>query len=122
MPSALGFAIHNSTDIGWLTGIGTWSPLMGVFGLMCMEANREGGYRPASMLIAPLIGGLGMIGGAYLLMDNRDALAGATHNPFVESIPYVILLVYLAGIGLAVYYRKFSPDRYQGVGRFVHHE
>lgn len=129
-----GFAIYNSTDIGWLTGIGTWSPLMGVFGLMCMEAlvsfgiirylfkNREGGYRPASMLIAPLIGGLCMVGGAFLLMDNRDALAGATHNPFVESIPYVILLVFLAGIGLALYYRKFSPGRYQGVGRFVHHE
>jgi hypothetical protein len=31
-------------------------------------------------------------------------------------------VAFLAGIGLAVYYRKFSPDRYQGVGRFVHHE
>ena len=84
--------------------------------------NRDGRYRPASMLVAPLIGGLAMIGGVYLLMANRDALAGASHHPFVESIPYVVLLVFLAGIGLGLYYRKFRPDHYQGVGRFVHHD
>lgn len=131
---AIGFIAYNSSDIGWLTTIGTWSPLMGVFGLMCMEAlvsfgivrymyrNRGDGYRPISMLIAPLIGGLAMIGGAYLLVDNRTALAGAAHVPFVESIPYVILLVFAAGAALALYYRRFSPERYEAVGRFVHHD
>lgn len=130
----LGFVIYNTGDLAWLLGIGTWTPLMGVFGLLCMEAlvsfgiirylyrHREGGYRPASMLVAPLIGGLAMVGGAFLLMDNRNALAGASSNPFVESIPYVDLLIFLAGIALALYYRKFKPDRYQGVGRFVHHD
>lgn len=92
---------------------------------MARRVTAAGGfyscYRPASMLVAPLIGGLAMIGGAYLLVASRDALAGASHNPCAESIPYVVLLVFLAGIGLGLYYRKFRPDHYQGVGRFVHH-
>jgi hypothetical protein len=42
--------------------------------------------------------------------------------PFVTLIPAITLLVFLAGVGLAVWFRLRDPARYGAVGRFVHED
>ena len=69
-----------------------------------------------------MLGGGLMVFSAFLLLKNRDALAGASGVTFIEVIPWVMLAIFLLGIGAALWFRVRDAARYEAVRRFVHEE
>ncbi len=130
----LAFVISDSSTIAALTKLATWSPLLGVLGILGVQALtsfaivryfwtvQRAHFHPWRTLIAPLLGGGLMVFSAFLLLKNRDALAGASGVPFVEAIPWVMLAIFALGIGAATWFRLRDTARYEAVGRFVHEE
>ena len=53
-----------------------------------------------------MIGFLAMAGACYLLIDNRGALSGAGDALFIKLIPWVVLVVFLIGCGVALWMRR----------------
>ena len=63
-----------------------------------------------------------MVVAVYLLIKNRDTLAGGLNVPFVHWMWIPPLVVFLAGIGLAQLYRSSDRARYDGIGRYLHED
>jgi amino acid transporter len=130
----LGFVIYDSSTEASLLKLGTWSPLLGVLGILGIQAlvsfaiirffltKARDGFHWWKTLVAPIIGGLAQIGACYLLIKNRSLLSGAGDALFIKLIPWVVLAIFLGGIGLALYYRSASQERYRAIGHFVHEE
>jgi amino acid transporter len=130
----LGFVIYDSSTEASLLKLGTWSPLLGVLGILAIQAlvsfavirffmtKARDGFHWWKTLVAPIIGGLAQIGACYLLIKNRGLLSGAGGVLFIKIIPWVVLAIFLAGVGLALYYRSTSRERYRASGHFVHEE
>jgi amino acid transporter len=130
----LGFVLYDSSTEAALLQLGTWSPLLGVLGILAIQAlvsfaiikffltTARDGFNWWKTLVAPVIGGLAQIGACYLLIKNRPALSGAGDVLFVKIIPWVVLAIFLGGIALALYYRSSSRERYRAIGRFVHED
>jgi amino acid transporter len=130
----LGFVIDDPSPSGALLKLGTWGPLLGVMGLLAIQAlvcfaiiryfltTGRDHFHPFKTFVAPLIGAAGMIGAIYLLLANRATLSGAGSAFYVEAIPWVIALVFLLGVLLAVTYRTRDRPRYEAIGRFVHED
>src|SRR4029079_19668959 len=79
----LAFTIYDSSTEAALLKLGTWTPLMGVLGILaiqalcsfavikfCMTTARDG-FNWWKTLVAPIIGGIAQIGACYLLIKNR---------------------------------------------------
>jgi amino acid transporter len=130
----LGFVIYDSSTEAALLKLGTWSPLLGVLGILAIQAlvsfaiirffltRARAGFHWWKTLVAPVLGGIAQIVACYLLIKNRSLLSGAGDALFVKAIPWVVLIIFLAGIGLALYYRSASQERYRAIGRFVHED
>jgi amino acid transporter len=130
----LGFVIYDSSTEAALLKLGTWTPLLGVLGILAIQAlvsfaiikffmtKARDGFNLWKTLVAPVIGGLAQIGACYLLIKNRGLLSGAGGVLYVKLIPWVVLAIFLAGIGLALYYRSSRPERYRAIGHFVHED
>jgi amino acid transporter len=128
----IAFTIDDSSTEASLLKIGTWSPLLGVLGILAVQAlasvaiinyfrtEARDGFHWFKTLVAPILGLLAMIGACYLLISNRATLAGDGSVPFVQAIPYVVLLMFLAGVVLALVLRSSAPDRYAEIGSFEH--
>lgn len=70
--------------------------------------------------LAPLLGGLGMIYVVYLLWANMAfAAGGAAHSLLFTLIPYIVLVLFVAGGGVALYFRYFDQRKYEIIGRIV---
>ncbi len=70
--------------------------------------------------LAPLVGGLGMLGVVILLFKNIDAAAGpAASTPFFKAIPYLVAAIGVFGVLLAVVLRARRPQIYAILGRIV---
>jgi hypothetical protein len=95
----LAFVLAGHSTEAALTELGTWSPLLGVLGLLAVQAlgcvaivryflvHAGPDFRAWATLIAPILGGLAMAGGVTLLMLNRDALSGVGDAGFVLAMP-----------------------------------
>jgi amino acid transporter len=130
----LGFVLYDSSTEAALLQLGTWSPLLGVLGILAIQAlvsfaiikffltTAREDFNWWKTLLAPIIGGVAQIGACYLLIKNRPALSGAGDVLFVKIIPWVVLAIFLGGIALALYYRSNSKERYRAIGRFVHED
>jgi amino acid transporter len=130
----LGFVIYDSSTEAALLKLGTWSPLLGVLGILFIQAlvsfaiikyflqHARHGFHWWKTLVAPVLGGFAQIAACYLLIKNRSLLSGAGDALFVKAIPWIVLIIFLAGIGLALYYRSASQERYRAIGRFVHED
>jgi amino acid transporter len=130
----LGFVLDDSSTEAALLKLGTWSPLLGVLGILAIQAlvsfaiikffltSARDGFHWWKTLVAPTIGGLAQIGACYLLIKNRGLLSGAADVPFIKAIPFVVAAMFLAGVGLALYYRSARTERYRAIGRFVHED
>ncbi|MEA2230167.1 MAG: hypothetical protein QOF04_3797 [Solirubrobacteraceae bacterium] len=130
----LGFVIYDSSTEGALLKLGTWSPLLGVLGILAIQAlvsfaiikfflqQARDGFHWFKTLVAPVIGGVAQIVACYLLIKNRSLLSGAGDALFVKAIPWIVLLIFLGGIALALYYRAAQRERYDAIGRFVHED
>lgn len=128
----LGFAIYDSSTEGFLLKLGTWSPLLGVLGILAVQAlasfaiiryfrtkGTDGAHWWRTTL-APVIGGLAQIGACYLLISNRAELSGAGDALYIKAIPYVVAGVFVAGMLLAVFLKYRAWERFRAIGSFEH--
>ena len=71
-------------------------------------------------LVAPGLGGIGMLYVIYLLIKNASFAAGTAKDDIVfASIPWVVGGTAIAGIVVALVLRAKSPQRYDRLGRVV---
>jgi amino acid transporter len=128
------FTVANPDTLDALLKLGTWSPLLGVLGILAIQAlvsfaiiryfmqnAPEHGHWWKTKL-APLIGGLAQIGACYLLIKYRADLSGAGDNWFIKYLPWFVLAIFLIGIGMALYWRSSNKEKYAAIGRFVHED
>jgi len=74
-------------------------------------------------LLAPLIGGVGMIAALTLLIANLDTVAGeAAQTLLFRLIPWIVIGLFLGGILIALYLRSYDPDKYERVGRIIYED
>jgi amino acid transporter len=70
--------------------------------------------------VAPILGGLGMLGVVILMCLNLDTAAGpAASSLLFKLIPYISAGLFVAGAGLALYLRKTNPLKYETIGHVV---
>lgn len=71
-------------------------------------------------LLAPIIGGLGMLCVIYLMASNIEAAAGtASGSLFFKMIPWIIGLLWFGSMVVALLLRKVDPLRYARIGSTV---
>jgi amino acid transporter len=70
-------------------------------------------------LLAPALGGIGMLAALYLLISNLTTVGGDVI--WVRIIPWFCLAWFAIGLALALWLRSASPARYAEIGRFVNH-
>lgn len=71
-------------------------------------------------LLAPLLGGLGMLYVIVLLVESAQVAAGAAASDAIfAAIPWVVGGTALAGLLFAVLAKYFAPARYEIIGRVV---
>jgi amino acid transporter len=70
--------------------------------------------------IIPALGAIGMLYVCYLLFSNLSFAGGAASgSTLYKSIPYIVAVTFLIGIGYSLWLRKTNPEQYQRVGRTV---
>jgi amino acid transporter len=128
----LGFVIDDSSTEAALLKLGTYSPLLGVLGILFVQGvcsvavvryfltEARDGFHAWKTLVAPILGTLAMAGACYLLIANRASLSGAGDAPFIKYMPWVAIAMFLIGIVAALWLRSSDKDRYNGIGRFAH--
>jgi amino acid transporter len=130
----LAFTLSDSSTLAALLKLGTWTPLLGVLGILAVqglcsvaivryfltEARED--FHPVKTLIAPIIGLVSMVGACYLLIDNRAGLSGAGDALYIKAVPWVVLIVFAIGVVTALWMRSNAVDRYRQIGRFVREE
>jgi amino acid transporter len=127
------YASDSSTDAALLK-LATWTPIVGVFGLLLVQALTsfaivryflvvapEHGH-VVKTLLAPLLGGAFMLFSAWLLLHNRGSLSGASGATFIRYGFWLIPIAFVIGVGIALWFRARNADRYAAVGRFVHED
>jgi amino acid transporter len=126
----LAFVIYDPSNEGALLKLGTWSPLLGVLGILGVQAlvsiaiiryfltTARDGFHWWSTLVAPVLGFAAMAGACVLLVVNRYDLAGADDAAFIVLLPWVVLAVFVAGLVLGLVLRSRYPDRYARIGQF----
>jgi amino acid transporter len=128
------FYISDSSTNAVLLKLATWTPIVGVLGLLLVQAltsfaivwyfrtvAREHGH-VWKTLIAPLLGGGLMLFSAWLLFHNRGALSGAAGADFIRYGPWLVPITFGLGIAAALWFKARDAPRYEAVGRFVHEE
>ena len=85
----LAFTLSDSSTEAALLKLGTWTPLLGVLGILAVQGvcslaiiryfrtHEPEGFHPLKTVVAPVLGFLSMAGACYLLIKNRAALSGA---------------------------------------------
>jgi len=129
----IGFTLYDSSTEAFFLKLGTWTPLLGVLGILAVQAiasfaivryfmtSARDGFHPWRTFIAPIIGGFAQIGACYLLIANRGALSGADDVFFVKAIPWLILGTFVLGMAYAVYLKaRRSTGIYDRIGAFEH--
>ncbi|MBJ7328399.1 MAG: APC family permease [Solirubrobacteraceae bacterium] len=128
----LGFTIYDSSTEASLLKLGTWSPLLGVLGILFVQAlasvaiirffltDAKDGFHPWKTLIAPILGTLLMLGACYLLIKYRADLSAAGDVPFIKYLPWVCTAMFVAGVVLAFAFKYGAKDRYDNIGSFEH--
>jgi amino acid transporter len=127
----IGFTAADSSDLAALTKLGTYVPLIGVLGILFVQAlasvaivryfltTGRDGFHWWRTLVAPIVGAVAMLAACYLLIANRAALSGAGGSFFIQAIPWAVLAVFLLGIAIGLYYRTVDLARHQSIGRVV---
>ena len=113
-----------------LTKLATWTPLLGVLGILGVQAlcsfaiiryfrtEAKDGWHWFKTGLAPLLGGVFQVGAMYLLVDGRGILGGAADAPFIKYFPLAALGIFVAGIAYAVYLKMAAPATFAQIGAF----
>jgi amino acid transporter len=130
---ALGIGI--SDPLVALEQIGTWLPFQGnllLFPIMALcsvailfyflRAENRDGFHPIKTLIAPILAAGSIIFAVYLMISNRAALTTGSNTGWTFACPFIALAVFAAGCVLAAIYYRWSRQRYEAVGKFLHEE
>ncbi|PVX61099.1 amino acid/polyamine/organocation transporter (APC superfamily) [Paraburkholderia unamae] len=67
-------------------------------------------------LLAPVLGGFGLLAIGIVLIGNLDALSGSD-SPVVRSFPWIVLAVALFGVAIAFVLKRSRPDIYARFGQ-----
>jgi amino acid transporter len=126
----LAFVIYDPSTEGALLKLGTWSPLLGVLGILAVQAlvsiaiiryfltSGKADFHWWTTLVAPVIGFAAMAVACVLLVVNRGDLSGAADAVYIEVLPWVVLVIFIIGMAVAAYLRSSAPDRYARIGQF----
>ncbi len=68
--------------------------------------------------VAPVLGLVGLVASAVLVVQNFDLLTGTT-STLVNSLPWAFVVVGTAGTGFALWLRARRPERYAGLSRIA---
>lgn len=125
------FVAYDPSTEGALLKLGTWSPLLGVLGILAVQGltsiaiiryfqvNARDGFHWFTTLVAPALGFLAMAGACWLLVANRDTLAAAEGVPFITLLPWMVLLMFAVGVAIALWLRSARPAVYADLGHFT---
>jgi amino acid transporter len=74
-------------------------------------------------LIAPLLGGIGMLYVVVLLWQHKEAAAGAASGTLLFKLtPWIVVGLFVFGGLLAIYFKYRDPARYELIGRVIYDE
>ena len=101
----------------WMSAFGT----IGIIGLQVLVSasvivffrQTQLDRRTWHTIIAPVLGGLGLLTFLVVLIGNLPILSGSD-APLVGSLPWVMLAVFCAGLLVSLYVRKAHPAAYEG--------
>ena len=126
------FFLYDSTALGALLKLGTWSPLLGVSAILAIQAvvsvaiivyfARIKELHIIKTLICPIIAFVTQAYAVYLLEANRETLAAATSIPFITYLWLWPIIVFVIGMLIALVLRSRDPARYAGIGRYMHED
>jgi amino acid transporter len=116
-----------------LANLGTWLPFQGVLALLGLQAlvsvaiiryflrpENADGRHWFKTLVAPIVATITQGIAIYLMIANREQLAGSVG--YVRAMPYIVPGIFVLGLLLAAIYRARANHRYVAVGHFVHEE
>ena len=130
----LAFYLYDPTVLAALTKLGTWSPLLGVAGILSIQAlvsvaillyflnTAKDGFHWFKTLVCPILAAVTQAFTVYLLFASRETLSGAGDVPFIIYLWVWPLAVFLLGIVIALILRATRPDRFQRIGRYLHED
>ena len=128
----IGFYLYDSSTLGALLKLGTYGPVLFVYGILGVQAlcsfgimwyfwtKARDGWHWWKTFLAPLIGGAAQIPVMYLVVHNSGTLGGSVW--MMRNIFWIMLVVFLAGMALALVYRATDRTRYENIGRYLHEE
>jgi amino acid transporter len=107
-------------------GLGSTAFGIGAVGLIALQGtaavsvlayfwNRRGQRHWWRTFTAPLIGAVGLIWGLVLVVQKFAVLTGST-SKVVAALPWLVVIVAVAGACWAAYLRRRRPDVYSGLG------
>lgn len=71
-------------------------------------------------ILAPIIGGVGMVYVNYLLLSNLSSAAGAAvETLFGRALPYLVLASFVVPMLVALYWRNANPEKYARIGSTI---
>ena len=71
-------------------------------------------------LVAPLLGGIGMLYVVYLLWEHKESAAGAASGTLLFKLtPWIVVGLFVVGAAMATYFKLRDPRRYDLIGRIV---
>jgi amino acid transporter len=105
----------------------SWSSALGTIGIVMLQAVTSfsvAAYFLATKkdtrlwhsLLAPALGGCGLLSIGFVLIGNLDALAGSD-SPVVRAFPWIVLAVALSGVAIAFVLKRSRPDIYARFGQ-----
>ncbi|WBP93736.1 APC family permease [Mycolicibacterium neoaurum] len=74
-------------------------------------------------LVAPGLGGIGMLYVVYLLWQHKDTAAGTASGTLLFTLtPWIVVGLFVFGAALATYFKLRDPRRYELIGRIVYED
>jgi amino acid transporter len=128
----IGFYLYDSTVLGSLLRLGSYGPVLFVYGILGVQticcfaciwyfwSKARDGFHWFKTGVAPLCGAIGQIFVMYLVVHSVGVFTGDVW--MMNNIFWIILAIYLAGMALAVVYRQADRPRYDAIGRYLHED
>ena len=124
--AALILAVFILADADPYTVVFSFMSALAVIGILAVQAlvsiavirffrRTRTGHGVWTTLIAPALSLVGLVGALALVVSNLSLLTGS-EGPVVAAFPYGIALVFLVGVGFALFIRRCRPDLYASLG------